>query len=32
MQPYFGTTGLNVGGQAYTTDLPAARFGAYGTN
>lgn len=32
MQPYFGTTGLNVGGQAYTTDQPAARFGAYGTN
>lgn len=31
MQPYFSTTGLSVGGQTYTTDAPAARFGAFGT-
>ena len=31
MQPYFGQTGLTVGGVAYTTDAPTARFGAFGT-
>lgn len=30
MQPFFGTTGITVNGQAYRTDLPAARFGAFG--
>ena len=28
--PYFGTTGLTVGGTTYKTTVPSARFGAFG--
>ena len=30
--PYYGTTGLTVNGVDYKTPVPAARFGAFGTN
>lgn len=30
--PYFGTSGLTVNGVTYTTDAPAARFGAFASN
>jgi hypothetical protein len=30
--PYYGTTGLTVNGVEYKTPVPAARFGAFGTN
>jgi hypothetical protein len=30
--PYFATTGLTVNGVEYKTPVPAARFGAFGTN
>ncbi|MEI6137827.1 MAG: Ig-like domain-containing protein [Mariniphaga sp.] len=30
--PYYGTTGLTVNGAEYKTPVPAARFGAFGTN
>ena len=31
MAPYFGTEGLQVNGQTYTSPKVEARFGAYGT-
>jgi len=31
MQPYFAASGLTIGGTTYTSDAPAARFGAFGT-
>lgn len=31
MQPYFATSGFTVGGVSYTSEAPAARFGAFGT-
>lgn len=31
MQPYYATSGLTVGGQAYVSEKAAARFGAFGT-
>lgn len=31
MTPYFATTGLSVAGTTYTSEAPAARFGAFGT-
>ena len=30
MAPYFGTTGLTLNGQTYTSPAPVARFGAFG--
>ncbi|MDR0873887.1 MAG: Ig-like domain-containing protein [Prevotellaceae bacterium] len=30
--PYFGASGLTIGGTNYKTPAPAARFGAFGTN
>jgi hypothetical protein len=29
---FYGTTGLTVNGVEYKTPVPAARFGAFGTN